>query len=252
MDLQLPSVDGSYSSASQIARVRTEKWAAENLYCVACNNSLLQPTPSNCKGVDFYCSRCGERYQLKSGQGVLGKRIVGAAYNATIEALLSEKAPNLLCLQYLANRVVTMVVVPRHFLTLDKIEKRPPLQLSARRAGWVGCNIRVDLIPPEGRIEMIRDSHVYERTIVRDAYQRCIRLKDIPIEARGWLLAVLAQVHILAKPQFSLAELYSRVPHLETMFPLNNHVKDKVRQQLQRLRDLGFIDFVEPGQYKLK
>lgn len=32
----------------------------------------------------------------------------------------------------------------------------------------------------------------------------------------------------------------------------NRHVKDKIRQQLQMLRDEGIVEFVRRGYYKLK
>ncbi|MCK5416035.1 hypothetical protein KAI92_01250 [Candidatus Parcubacteria bacterium] len=33
--------------------------------------------------------------------------------------------------------------------------------------------------------------------------------------------------------------------------PDNNHVKDKIRQQLQLLQDKGYLSFVSRGRYKL-
>ena len=37
---------------------------------------------------------------------------------------------------------------------------------------------------------------------------------------------------------------------LKKKHPDNNFIKDKIRQQLQYLRDKGFIEFVTPGHYK--
>ena len=49
---------------------------------------------------------------------------------------------------------------------------------------------------------------------------------------------------------FSLRELYSFENALKIKYPNNNFIKDKLRQQLQILRDKGFIEFVSPGNYK--
>ena len=37
---------------------------------------------------------------------------------------------------------------------------------------------------------------------------------------------------------------------LQNIYPENNHIKDKIRQQLQYLRDLGLIEFKGKGLYK--
>ena len=45
--------------------------------------------------------------------------------------------------------------------------------------------------------------------------------------------------------------MYDFENELSLKHPNNHHVKDKIRQQLQVLRDKGYIDFVRPGLYKL-
>ena len=35
------------------------------------------------------------------------------------------------------------------------------------------------------------------------------------------------------------------------MHPENKHIKDKIRQQLQFLRDRGYLKFINKGKYKL-
>ncbi|MCB9805227.1 hypothetical protein H6769_06535 [Candidatus Peribacteria bacterium] len=37
------------------------------------------------------------------------------------------------------------------------IEKRKPLSSTARRAGWTGCNILLNLIPESGKIYYIQN-----------------------------------------------------------------------------------------------
>ena len=40
--------------------------------------------------------------------------------------------------------------------------------------------------------------------------------------------------------------------HLGDLYPGNQNVRPKIRQQLQYLRDRGFIDFVSRGNYRLR
>jgi type II restriction enzyme len=51
---------------------------------------------------------------------------------------------------------------------------------------------------------------------------------------------------------FSLSDVYSRAADLRLLHPRNRHVEAKIRQQLQRLRDMGFLDFVGRGHYRFK
>jgi hypothetical protein len=40
------------------------------------------------------------------------------------------------------------------------------------------------------------------------------------------------------------------IAQLEDLHPANRHVRDKIRQQLQVLRDLGLIEFLGRGGYR--
>jgi len=44
--------------------------------------------------------------------------------------------------------------------------------------------------------------------------------------------------------------MYAFENELKVKHPENNFVKDKIRQQLQNLRDKGFIEFITPGHYR--
>ncbi len=62
---------------------------------------------------------------------------------------------------------------------------------------------------------------------------------------------VLRLVNDRRAPDFSLDDLYQRQAVFEARFPNNGHVREKVRQTLQRLRDEGFITFQGNGEYRL-
>jgi predicted Rdx family selenoprotein len=49
---------------------------------------------------------------------------------------------------------------------------------------------------------------------------------------------------------FALADLYAFEGELEGSFPHNKHIKAKIRQQLQVLRDFGLITFHGGGRYE--
>ena len=78
---------------------------------------------------------------------------------------------------------------------------------------------------------------------------RVYNLHTDSIEKRGWLLDTLRLVERL-DTDFSLSQIYMFVDELREKYPRNNHIQDKIRQQLQFLRDKGFIEFKGRGQYR--
>jgi type II restriction enzyme len=52
--------------------------------------------------------------------------------------------------------------------------------------------------------------------------------------------------------EFSLADVYARADELAKLHPKNAHIPDKIRQQLQVLRDLRLLEFLSPGSYRLR
>lgn len=66
----------------------------------------------------------------------------------------------------------------------------------------------------------------------------------------GWKLEVFKCVQSIPEQVFSLKEINKFEPHLKKIYPSNNTVKDKIRQQLQDLRDLGLLEFLGNGTYK--
>jgi type II restriction enzyme len=56
-------------------------------------------------------------------------------------------------------------------------------------------------------------------------------------------------VEEIKKQSFTLNELYAFENELKTKYPNNKHIKDKIRQQLQLLRDKGLINFNGRGSY---
>ena len=59
-------------------------------------------------------------------------------------------------------------------------------------------------------------------------------------------------VESLGKREFSLDEVYAFDRHLGALYLGNQNVRPKILQQLQYLRDRGFIEFVSRGNYRLR
>jgi type II restriction enzyme len=247
------SLAKGYTSNSQIARILTENWVKENSYCPNCTNSYLSEFENNKPVADFFCNTCLEEYELKSKEGnKVGDRIVDGAYATMIERINSTNNPNFFFLNYNKNNwsVNNFLIIPKHYFVSDIIEKRNPLKDTARRAGWVGCNIAISKIPESGRIFLIKDSEIIDREKVQVKWKSTEFLKTKNLESRGWILDIMNCVDKIQNNVFSLDQMYLFENQLKLKYPNNNHIKDKIRQQLQFLRDKGLIEFVDRGKYK--
>jgi type II restriction enzyme len=49
-----------------------------------------------------------------------------------------------------------LLLIPSFMFSESAVIKRPPLAATARRAGWVGCNIALNRVPAEARIFLVR------------------------------------------------------------------------------------------------
>lgn len=240
----------TYISASQVARRMSEGWCKRELYCPACDSDRLSPSKPNTPAVDFVCPVCKQFFELKSSKSWNLRKVVDSGYEAMMRAIRADRTPNLLLLQYSSDWCVTnLLLIPRMFFTESVIEKRRLLNLSARRAGWVGCNILLSQIPSDGKIEMVSAGFVAPVRQVRAEFAKVRGLTALPPSARGWTVDVLNLVRRLGKDQFLLAEIYELEPELKAVHPHNQNIRPKIRQQLQVLRDLGFIRFIQPGKY---
>lgn len=168
-------------------------------------------------------------------------------------AILEDRTPNLFVLHYDLDTwaVWTVLLVPHFAFALSAVERRRPLAPTARRAGWVGCNILLDKIPVYARISVVSEGNPHTPREVRGSYNRLRPLEKLQVEKRGWILDVLQVVQSLGKMDFTLADVYAQTDALAKLHPKNTHVHDKIRQQLQALRDLGLLDFLGSGSYRL-
>lgn len=240
-----------YSSNSQIARVLTENWVKENSYCPCCGEVLLNQFENNKPVADFYCGGCSEEFELKSKSGKFSSTINDGAYSKMIERINSSQNPNFFFLTYSKNWTVeNFLVIPKQFFRDEIIIKRQPLSDNARRAGWVGCNIDISNIADVGKVFLVKDSKLIDPEIVKKAFNKTLFLREKNQDSKGWILDLMTCVDLIKKETFVLDDIYKFEDKLKLKYPNNNFIKDKIRQQLQLLRDKGIIEFVSRGCYK--
>jgi type II restriction enzyme len=253
MKLGFEEAQTPYASGSQSARAWTERWVGQQVFCPNCGNARLDKFQNNRPVADFICTSCREEYELKSQKSKFGRRIVDGAYRTMSERLKESNNPNFLFLNYsLAHfGVVNLFVIPKHFVVPEIIERRKPLAPTARRAGWIGCNILLNQIPDSGKIFLVRDRQLQSKAAVLAQWKRTLFLREESLTARGWLVEVMKCVELIGRPEFELEDVYAFEDRLGAIYPGNNNVRPKIRQQLQVLRDNGYLEFTSRGRYRL-
>lgn len=246
------SLDKTYHSNSQIARILTENWVKDNMYCPRCGESKINHFENNRPVADFFCPNCHNEYELKSKDGYLGHKITDGAYKTMIRRITGNQNPDFFLMSYskCELKVKDFMFIPKHFFVPDIIEKRNPLSASARRVGWVGCNILINKIPEQGKIRIISDGEISDRDKVINKVHTSNKLEIKNLLNRGWLFDVLSCVNNIGNQVFDLNDIYKFEYDLQVKHPNNNNIKPKIRQQLQFLRDKGFIEFLGDGKYK--
>lgn len=254
MKLGFAESQSSYTSGSQSARVWTEAWVKAWAYCPHCGNAKMSQFPNNSPVADFLCATCEEEFELKSQKNKFGPKVSDGAYKTKCERLAASNNPNLLLMNYDRSSlaVVNLFIVPKHFFVPEIIQERKPLAATARRAGWIGSNILLSEVPVSGKIHIVQNGVIRPKDQVLEEWQKTLFLRSTSLEARGWLLDVLKCLESFGTRDFTLDEVYAFERRLGDLYPGNQNVRPKIRQQLQYLRDRGFVEFVSRGNYRLR
>ncbi len=243
--------DAKYISNSQKARRLTEHWMSDNMYCPRCGNPKLEKFRNNKPVADFYCPSCCNQYELKSKIGNFGRKVPDGAYKTMIERITEDNNPDFFFMKYsLEDMCVTdLFLIPKYFFYPDIIEKRNPLSPTSRRSGWIGCNIIIEDVPSQGKINIISDSVIRDKEQVLRETNLGTRLEIKNINQRGWLFDIVNCINKLPEKRFTISDIYQFETILSKKHPNNNNIKPKIRQQLQILRDKGLIEFLGDGKY---
>ncbi len=253
MDLRFDSGSGlGYKSPAQLARALTENWVSREAYCLSCGEQSLQQTPQNTKALDFRCDHCREPYELKASKRAFGPRILDGEYETFRRAIASLNNPNLFLLNYdpAAMAVTEFRAIPRYTLSRLSVIPRKPLGPAARRAGWQGCSIDLNGLPPRALVPIVVDGRPRPIPAVMSDWRHLDFIERSRASGREWLPDILSCLRRIGAEEFGLGEVYAFAPELRTLHRKNLNIEPKIRQQLQILVAQGLLERLRPGCYK--
>lgn len=230
----------------------TENWIKDNMYCPRCGADLLSKAKNNAPVLDFTCPLCHQGFELKSTSKKFNSKIIAANYNTMLERIKSDTNPDFFFLNYrdIDYTVTNLFFVPKQFITPSVIEEREPLSENAKQAGWKGCYILLNRIPTDGIVYIVKDRVIAKKEDVISKLRRTTFLKDFNWSKRKWVVDVMRCLDKINADEFNLSDVYEFEDELHALYPNNNHVQDKIRQELQELRDMGYIEFCGRGNYR--
>ncbi len=251
MDLRFNTdLIAGYHNPRQIIRRLSEDWLERNVYCPNCGCTSINAFANNTKVGDFFCPHCSEQFELKSKSGLSnGKKVPDGAYVSMISRIQAEDNPNFFFLAYKKAdySVQQLILVPRHFVTVDMIVPRKKTLKS--RENYLMCDMDISSLPKSGKILLVHQAKLVQPEQVYEQWQANLFLRQQQSKNKGWLLAIMKCIDKLPE-KFDLKQIYEFEQILSIQFPDNKHIKDKIRQQLQILRDQGVIEFSARGQYR--
>jgi type II restriction enzyme len=241
-----------YHSASQLARVLTQGWVEREVYCLNCGSGPLEQTTQNTKAMDFRCAKCREPYELKSSKRPFGHYILDGEYSTFLGAIQSHDNPNLLLLNYDAEKleVTDLQALSRYALSRMAVVPRKPLGPTARRAGWQGCTIDLTGLGRSAFIPIVVEGGVRPRPHVLDDWRQLDFFKARASGARDWLPDIMSSLRRIQSETFTLDRIYAFEKELRLLHPKNMNIQPKIRQLLQILVRQGLLERLTPGRYR--
>ncbi len=167
-----------------------------------------------------------------------------------IERLESSTNPSFFFLTYKPNfEVSNFLIIPKFFIRPENIIQAP--RVLKDRGDYMMCNISLAWIPESGKIFYVKNSKAVDKRAVLESWSKTCFLEKSKGEAKGWLLDIIQCIESLEKQEFTLDEIYAFEFILRQKHPENNFINDKIRQQLQILRDKEYLEFKGRGKYRV-
>jgi len=180
-----------------------------------------------------------------------GDIVTDGGYDSMMRKIHEVQAPALMLAHYSPQWCIEgLLAIHPVFLIPEVVRKRgkPHIRPKSGKEYWM-CDLNLVFVPQDGRIPLVNNGVVSPSSKVRQLYKESIRFGELSSNKRGWAALVLAAVRKIGKAEFRLDEVYVFEAEMHAAYPQNSHVRDKIRQQMQVLRDLGYVEFVGRGEY---
>ena len=236
-----------FTSKSRRFGYMAEQWIASNMYCPICGYHKLKQLSTNTKASDFICPKCKEFYELKSDNSKkVPKSLMGGNYDVYKAKFRSAIKPNILYLQHDKSQVINLFFIHKDLITIKNIKKRKkPLK---RNKDYYMCTISLLNISSNKMFSIIANSDVINKNRIINKFKKKLIIKN---ESK-WIYCTINIINSIWRKYFHLKDFNCYIKKLQKIHPNNKHIPEKIRQTLQYIAKLGYIDSLGKGYYVKK
>ena len=148
--------NNNWKSESRIVGEASEYYVINNVKCVRCNNHNFEKCKINEKSKDLICISCNQKYQIKSKCVTQNQftniqckntfKTIGGEYSTTLNNINENIDYLIILYEKQSYKIINILYIKNENINSHCIIPRKPLSLTAKRAGWQGCNIVFDNI----------------------------------------------------------------------------------------------------------
>lgn len=81
------------------------------------------------------------------------------------------------------------------------------MAITARRAGWIGCNIDISKVADAGKVFLIKNANTINKEIVKETFNKTLFLRTKNKDAKGWILDTMNCIDLIKKETFTLEDI---------------------------------------------
>ena len=141
----------NWTSESRIVGEACEEYVMNNIQCARCNNNNFEKCKINEKSKDLICKNCNQKYQIKAKSATQKEinnitttktfKTIGGEYSTTINNINENIDYLIILYEKHSYKIKSILYIKSDNININCIMPRKPLSLTAKRAGWQGCNL---------------------------------------------------------------------------------------------------------------
>ena len=143
--------NNNWKSESRIVGEACEYYIKNNVNCVRCCSNNFEKCKTNEQSKDLICINCHQKFQIKAKSATQKKvnhiknkntfKTIGGEYLTTLKNINEEIDYLIVLYEKKSYKIINILYIKHENIKPDCIIPRTPLSITAKRAGWQGCNI---------------------------------------------------------------------------------------------------------------
>ncbi len=142
--------NNNWKNESRIVGEACEYYIKNNTKCVRCNHNNFYKCKTNEQSKDLICINCNQKFQIKAKSATQKQvnniknknifRTIGGEYSTTLKNINEQIDYLIILYEKHSYKIINILYIKNENISSNSIIPRKPLSITAKRAGWQGCN----------------------------------------------------------------------------------------------------------------